>query len=156
MITFIVVIFFLCLCSFGGYALISVSSHKNTGQIAFTIPALLHNTSITLGVARTKASQERGLSGQVTLSPDHGLYFVFDHSDHWGIWMKDMNFPIDVLWFNEAGRVVYIKTNFQPSSFPEVVTPELLIRTILEVPAGFAQAHQISLGDTLIFPEKKP
>ncbi len=95
----------------------------------------------------TPEAMERGLSGRASLADGTGMFFVFEKSDYFGIWMPDMHFPIDVLWFDEGMHVVYIVENMSPDSYPKVFTPTAPARYILEVPAGFVKAHGIQLGD---------
>ena len=45
------------------------------------------------------------------LKEDEGMLFVFDHSDKYSFWMKDMNFPIDIIWIGEDLQIVFIKKN---------------------------------------------
>ena len=65
--------------------------------------------------------------------------------------MKDMGFPIDVFWLDENFRVVWIKRDFLPESFPEVALPEVKARYVLEVASSVAEKAQIKIGDNLQF-----
>jgi len=49
-------------------------------------------------VAATRSERERGLSGRALLKPGTGLWFVFPEPDRYGFWMRDMRFPIDLVW----------------------------------------------------------
>ena len=75
------------------------------------------------------------------------MLFVFDEDGDWGIWMKDMQFPIDILYISQNGSVVSIDANISPNTYdtnpPEVFYPPLAVRYVLELPAGFAAAHTI-------------
>jgi hypothetical protein len=137
----------------GTVALYSISlSPKDKSaptNLAFSHVAYINDSRVSLALASTKSEQILGLSFQKNLEDDHGLLFVFKESNQDGIWMKDMNFPIDVIWFDESFRVIFIKNNFQPSSFPEIVYPTTEARYVLEVPSGFALKHQIRIGDPL-------
>lgn len=87
-------------------------------------------------VASTGSAREKGLSGTRQLAPDQAMLFVFDTADRWGIWMKDMNYPIDVVWLNEQKQVVYSVSNMTPASYPEVFTPKEPARYVVELAAG--------------------
>lgn len=91
----------------------------------------------------------RGLSGLTELSDGEGMLFVFDKSDKYGFWMKDMFFSIDILWIDEEGKVVHIKENATPESYPEVFKPDIPARFVLEVKAGFVKEEEIGLGTEL-------
>ena len=50
--------------------------------------------TFTANIAETYEARAQGLSGTKYLAPDSALLMIFPHDDNWGIWMKDMNYPI--------------------------------------------------------------
>ena len=111
------------------------------------------NVLLIVEIAKTSAAQQKGLSGRTSLASDHGMLFVFDHEDFWGFWMPDMNFPLDIIWFNSNQQVVFIEQNLPPCT-PQncpVYTPNMKALYVLEVNAGFVMAHHILLGTTFTF-----
>ena len=46
----------------------------------------------------------KGLSGRDNLADDEGMFFVFEKSDIYPFWMKDMKFAIDIIWIMEDGN----------------------------------------------------
>lgn len=111
------------------------------------------NVLLIVEIAKTPAAQQKGLSGRTSLASDHGMLFVFDHEDYWGFWMVDMNFPLDIIWFNSNRQAVFIEQNLPPCT-PQncpVFTPNMKAMYVLEVNAGFMMAHQIALGTTFTF-----
>lgn len=126
---------------------------KTTGVVpyVFAEPALVGKSPILLVRVSTQQDLRRGLSGQTELKEGTGLLFVFDYSDKHGIWMKDMNFPIDVVWLDSELYVVTIKKDFSPSSYPEIAYPTMNSSYVLELPAGFLNTHHIDIGDKLLF-----
>jgi uncharacterized membrane protein (UPF0127 family) len=97
-------------------------------------------------LAVTQAEQIQGLSGRTSLATSTGMFFVFDYSSNWGIWMKDMKFPIDVLWISDALKVSDIVENMQPSSYPYDYLPHTPARYVLEVPVGTVKKNGIAVG----------
>lgn len=89
---------------------------------------------------------QKGLSGRSNLPTDQGLLFVFDREDIHRFWMRDMNFPIDILWLDEKMKVVYIKEVALPTSYPEVFTPTTKAKYVLETPAQFVANYGIKIG----------
>lgn len=83
--------------------------------------------------ADTDAERTLGLSGRNELSEDRGLLFVFPTSGNHGIWMKDMNFPIDIIWLDEDKKVVHIEREVRPETFPYVFYPKAPAKYVLEV-----------------------
>lgn len=105
---------------------------------------------LTVEVADTELARERGLSGRASLKEGTGLLFVFDKDGTWGIWMKDMNFPIDIVWLDASGVVVSVAAEVSPDTYPEVFYPSALARYVLEVPAGYAEKAGIAEGVKIV------
>jgi uncharacterized membrane protein (UPF0127 family) len=101
-------------------------------------------------LATTETEQLQGLSGRNLLDANAGMLFVFDNPSKWGIWMKDMNFPIDVLWINDNFKIVDIVENMSPSSYPKVYTSRLPARYVLEISAGMAKKYGITVGQEVV------
>ncbi|HVV39009.1 MAG TPA: DUF192 domain-containing protein [Candidatus Paceibacterota bacterium] len=111
---------------------------KNTKQIK------VGTTTIAAEVVDNQAAREKGLSGRTSLPEGSGMLFVFEHNGDWGIWMKDMQFPIDILFISETGQVVSINANVSPDTYPEAFYPPLAVRYVLELPAGYAKKQNIT------------
>ena len=116
------------------------------------------NVPVRVDIADTSEERTRGLSGVASLGENSGLLLVFDEHGAHGIWMKDMRFPIDIIWIaassetsssggSEVFRVVDIKKNARPESFPEIFFPEQNALYVLEVNSGFTDIHGIRVGD---------
>ena len=129
-----------------------------TGFAYFTLPSsepLSGDEIITFGtasihveIADTDAARARGLSGHAPLSDDEGMLFVFPEEGMYSFWMKDMLFPIDILWLDSTGTVVHIEQDVAPESYPASFTSGSPARYVLEVRAGFATEHEIAVGST--------
>lgn len=108
-----------------------------------------------LWTADTEASLEQGLSGVKSLPAFGGLLMKFDRDAKWGIWMKDMHFPIDIIWLDKDKKVVYIVKDAQPddSSDRPVFTPNDNARYVIELAAGTVQTGGIKPGMVAKFDE---
>jgi len=105
---------------------------------------------VLIDIADTPALRERGLSGRKLLLDDQGMYFIFDHPDVYPFWMKEMNFPIDIIWIGEHMSVVDITKSASPSSFPQTFVSSAPALYVLEVQAGFAERHGVKIGDQVV------
>ena len=72
-----------------------------------TATVQIGDTTFRAEVARHDADRIRGLSGRPFLAPGSGMLFIFDREDIHQIWMRDMRFPIDLIWM-DAGHVVEV------------------------------------------------
>lgn len=98
-------------------------------------------------LATTDLTREKGLSGVEELGANEGLLMVYDTESNWGIWMKNMKLPLDIIWLNNNKEVVYIVTNASPSlGDSQTFTPKDPARYVLEVPEGTVKSTGIKVG----------
>lgn len=107
--------------------------------------------NIKVDLAENDRTRERGLSGRQSLGKNEGMLFVFDRPDKHRFWMKDMNFPIDMIWIDENMKVVYIKKDSRPESYPETYGPDEPAKYVLEVLSGFSEKNNLKVGDEVEF-----
>ncbi len=110
---------------------------------------MVGETLLELEARTTTLQKMRGLSGRTELSENHGMLFVYNRPGRYGFWMKDMHFPIDIIWLSESFTIVDITPSISPDSFPKVFRPKEPAQYVLEVNAGFAERHRLSIGDSL-------
>ena len=103
-------------------------------------------------MVKTFGERALGLSGRESL--EGGMWFVFPEADYYSFWMKDMKFPIDIIWVSDDFEIVDIKENVSPDSFPETFRPKAKALFVLEVPAGFSKTHQIHIGGKVSLEDK--
>ncbi len=127
------------------------SSMSTKGQDEKIIPLFIGQRTLSVYVADNVELREKGLSGMASLPEGSGMIFVFEETGVKGFWMKDMKFPIDIIWLDEAKRVVFVKNSALPSSYPEVFAPAVSARYVLETPAGFAEENRVKIGDMVSF-----
>jgi len=106
---------------------------------------------IKVELALTEQAKEKGLSDKIGLKEDEGMLFVFDHKDKYPFWMKDMDFSIDIIWISEDLRIVAIKKDASPSSYPESFYPTEDAKYVLEVISGFSEKNNLKEGDSVKF-----
>lgn len=106
-----------------------------------------------VSIMRTDLEREKGLSGTEKLPEGNAMLFVFPQSDTWRMWMKDMNYPVDIVWVNDAGQVVHTVSDAQPSSYPKTMfQPDTPARYIIEFPAGTVEKTRIQNGNPVGLP----
>ncbi|HEY8886694.1 MAG TPA: DUF192 domain-containing protein [Candidatus Microsaccharimonas sp.] len=103
-------------------------------------------------IATTDAARIHGLSGVDHLDANGGLLMIYQSDDRWGIWMKDMKIPLDIIWMNNEKKVIYIVTDASPDlGTSKIFKPEDPARYVLEVPAGTVKNAGIQIGSTAAF-----
>lgn len=112
---------------------------------------IIDGTATVVEVARTGEEQQKGLSGRPSLPEGKGMLFIFSHPDRYGFWMPDMHFAIDIIWIGPDWHIVDISPDVIPESYPNVFTPSIPARYVLEVPAGTASRYGWKTGDSVAF-----
>jgi len=129
---------------------ISFSFHKITPSPRMQVmEATLRGEQLLLEVADTPELRTQGLSGREKLSQGSGMLFIFDNMNLYGFWMKDMKFSLDIMWLDADKKIVYIEKNLSSDTYPTIFTPASPAQYVLEVPAGFVDNSNVSLGDFL-------
>ncbi len=101
-------------------------------------------------VADTPKKREAGLSGHLALAENEGMVFVFETPAKPKFWMKDMSFPIDIIWVSGSGEIISITERAEPESYPLTFSPPDPVKYVLEVPAGFAEKKEVKIGDMMV------
>jgi len=112
---------------------------------------LLDGISLEVEIADEPWEQAKGLSNRKQLGNDEGMLFIFDEPKMPSFWMKEMLFPLDMVWINEAGIVTAISKNISPETFPRTFLPPSPIKYVLEVNAGWSEKNNINIGGKLEF-----
>lgn len=112
----------------------------------------LGSKALNVTVADEQEERIQGLSGVTSLTDFNGKLFIFDTDEKHGIWMKDMLFPIDIIWIDKNLTVVDIAENVDPTTYPRVYAPKTESRFVLEVNAFFVSTTRVAVGDRLVLP----
>jgi hypothetical protein len=101
-------------------------------------------------IMKSAAELEKGLSGRASLDADKGMLFVFSKADRYVFWMKDMRFPIDILWIND-GKIADIKHNapVPASENLDKYLPDAPADYVLEINAGLSEKYGFRPGDAV-------
>lgn len=112
--------------------------------------AVFGGATLQMDYATTSASRELGLGGRTVVPEGYGMLFAFAKDSFWGFWMKDTLVPLDMFWLDSQGQVVSIAADVATSTYPHVFYPAHPARYVLETAAGFARAHHIVPGMSLL------
>lgn len=107
---------------------------------------------IRVDIAERSSTREKGLSGRRALGAGEGMLFVFTERAYHSFWMKDMLFPIDIIWI-DGRSIVDIAPNVPSpdgSSDLPVYRPRAAADFVLEVPAGTAARSSWKIGDGVV------
>ena len=106
-------------------------------------------------IADTEPRHIRGLMFQDQLPYDQGMIFVFEQPGLYSLWMLNMQFPLDMIWFDQDGKVVHIEKNTPPCKTAiEITTCQSIVPDdeavyVLEVTSGFVDQNNITKDSIL-------
>lgn len=103
-------------------------------------------------VAQTEKEKQAGLSKRGKMADNKAMLFTFDKADYYQFWMKDMRFPIDIIYINNDKVVTVFKNVPNPdknnTNLP-VYRSEEPANRVLEINAGLSDKYNIKPGDTV-------
>lgn len=104
-------------------------------------------------VAASDLDREKGLSGRATLAAGSGMWFDLPEAGLHGFWMKDMAFPIDLVWIS-PDRTVLGSVRLEPCPVFRcpIHTPPAPVLHVLEVNAGAFQGRPGNRAEGLCLP----
>ena len=108
---------------------------------------------IPVEVADTLKKRSLGLGQRTTLKKGWGMLFVFEKRKPHRFWMKDMQFPLDIIWLDNH-RIVHIIHNAKPVNSrdePEIMTSPVPVNFVLEIAAGRAAKLRLKTGQRMKF-----
>jgi uncharacterized membrane protein (UPF0127 family) len=117
------------------------------------VPILIGSTTVQASIADSLPERIKGLSDTPYLPDGIVKLFAFGAEGEHSIWMKDMNYAIDIIWVAKAGQIVHIKQNVSPTTYPESFASPKPAWYVIETPAGFVAKSGIRVGDEVVVPE---
>jgi uncharacterized membrane protein (UPF0127 family) len=112
-----------------------------------TPSAEINGHVFSLYLAETSQEQSIGLAKYKSIAQNQGMIFLFNKSDYYSFWMKDMKFPIDII-FISGNKVVDVsqKVPVWPNENLPIYTTKTKADKVLEINAGLASKYSIKIG----------
>lgn len=112
-------------------------------------------TAVDVRLADTDAKRYVGLSETASLEPGQGMLFVHDRAGQYAYVMRNMSFPLDIVFAAPNGTITTIHhAAVEPdASSGELTSYEGRGTYVLEVPRGYTNTTGIAVGDELRIPE---
>jgi uncharacterized membrane protein (UPF0127 family) len=123
------------------------------GKAKFVKVYFPDGSAVTAELAVTDEQRQQGLMFREKISEDQGMLFLFEEEAIHAFWMKNMKFPIDILWLDGQKKIVHIESSVPPCTAdpcPSYI-PQAPASYVLELKAGAAQKHGLRLYDRLDF-----
>ena len=111
---------------------------------------LVDDVALEVQIADSEPRRVRGLMFQDQLPYDQGMIFVFAEPGLYSLWMLNMQFSLDMIWFDQNGNVIHIEKNIPPcQTVVEIaacqsIVPDDEATYVLEVTSGFIDQNNIT------------
>lgn len=135
----------------GAVGLLSIPSDSKLESVQFPRGTIkIDDIALQVQVADTEPRRVRGLMFQDQLPYDQGMIFVFDDVGVYSLWMLNMQFSLDMIWFDKGGNIIHIEKDIPPCKTAletmtcQSITPDGEALYILEVTSGFVDKFHIT------------
>lgn len=106
-----------------------------------------------LELARTPEEQQQGLMFRESLPERTGMLFLFPEAGAHQFWMKNTMIPLDMVWLDAEGNVLFVSANTPPCKADPCGSygPTTPAVNVLEIAGGMAKKEKIEVGSVLKF-----
>lgn len=125
------------------------------GKALLTLSTSAGTQQWMLEVAQTPEQLARGLMFRRSLPDQTGMVFLFPYPRQVTMWMKNTFISLDMLFFDESGRIVYLIENAEPESTHLLKCP-VFVSGVVELPGGSIKTYGIKMGSLLKLQLQKP
>jgi uncharacterized protein len=114
----------------------------------------INNFDLTVYLAMTNEQIIKGLVIKDQLKENEGMLFVYQLPAKYTFSMRGMKFPIDIIWLDNARKVIHIEHSLEPCpsdiDCPKFI-PSAAALYVLETVAGFSNRHDVKIGTQIDF-----
>jgi len=131
-------------------------NNKDCDNLPYTHQLDINNNKVCIEIVDTPEKMSKGLSERNYLEENQGMLFVFGSKSIPRFWMKDMKFPIDIVWIDDneiadiSKNVPAPDENTPLNQLPHY-SPSKPVNYVLEVNAGFADKHNVEIDNKVIY-----
>ncbi len=145
-------IYLLPILMIGGFLFFQIKENIRPSSSIQSPYIIINGHALELEIADVFDKWQQGLSNREVLAENKGMLFVFPDKQVRRFWMKNMNFPLDIVWLDN-NKIIKIDKNAQPegNSPTRRYSSPLPINYVLEVNAGWCDQNNIKVGDIAEF-----
>jgi len=122
---------------------------EHTGQPIKRAQIQVGGLPVTVELAETRETQQRGLMGRDSLPDDYGMLFVYDSERTLSFWMRNTKIPLDIAFIDANGVIVGIE-QLEPRSEESVLSKSPAMYA-LEVKQGWFLENGVTEGAKIEF-----
>lgn len=118
------------------FAVVALQRHDDAATVSIA------GRQYQLEVVTTEQAKSQGLSDRVGMARNHGMLFQYANQGTRCFWMKDMHFPLDIIWLNAQNQVLKIESNVSPDTYPHPFCASPA-QNVIELNAGEARSLRV-------------
>ena len=140
-----------------------IPSTKNVDSLGTSSPSMDDHGKLSVQIgdsvfrvvtAITPVDRTLGLSGISSMPRDAGMLFVFETEGKFEFWMKDLEFPLDLIWIDSDCYVTDLTKNAHPADNDSNIifyAPRNPAQYVLEINGGLVEILEIKEGEPVVF-----
>ncbi len=104
-------------------------------------------------LARTPEEQAQGLMFRESLPPRAGMLFLFSDNAVHQFWMKNTMIPLDMVWMDREGKVLFVSADTPPCKADPCPTygPDQPASSVIEIAGGMAKKEKVEVESVIRF-----
>jgi len=110
-------------------------------------------TKFNIEFAETDYETQTGLMYRKGMDDDQGMLFIFPDQRMHSFYMKNTEFPLDIIYIKDDLKIASFQENAQPLN-ETGLSSQVPIKYVLEINGGLAQELGLSIGDSISFSRK--
>ncbi|MFH1431679.1 MAG: DUF192 domain-containing protein [archaeon] len=130
-----------------GFVFVFVAIGQKQGQDHNTV--CFDDSCVDVELAVTPDEIMTGLMNREHLPQSRGMLFIFEDEGVHMFWMKNTLIPLDIIWMDPFGKIIYVERDAPPCTTPVCPTygPAAGSKYVLEANAGYAEKYGVNAGD---------
>lgn len=107
-------------------------------------------TNFDIEIAETEYETQTGLMYRPSMEEKQGMLFIFPNVSVRSFYMKNTEFPLDIIYIDENQKIVSFQKNAKP--YDETSLPsEGAAKYVLELNGGLSDRLNLQVGDSIAF-----
>ena len=100
--------------------------------------------------AETNYEVQTGLMYRNSMQNDQSMLFIFPDVAMHSFYMKNTEFPLDIIFIDENQKIASFQKNAQPLN-ETGLSSQVPVKYVLEINAGLSDKWNLALGDSIAF-----
>ena len=107
-------------------------------------------TTFDIEIADSEYETQTGLMYRQSMQDSQAMLFIFPNVAMHSFYMKNTEFPLDIIFIDENQKVASMQKNAQPFS-EEGLSSQVPVKYVLEINSGLSDRLNITVGDSISF-----